>query len=197
MKWTRAVHHLETLAQTCADLVAKPNPVNPLRVPALWATGAILEAPHEIELIEVAVCVDLPAAEVPWLGEPKGAQHWANLTRMSRNPFQAHWRSARTPVWNHHILRPVLVFSEEHGVHEDALAALAEGKPEPVRAQAPSAEEYRARQAEELALAHTALREATEAYEARRWQPGKLEPFSDTLFRASAGYLDLLANQPA
>ncbi len=39
--------------------------------------------------------------EVPWLGEPPGAQHWANGARLGKNPVVALWRSAGAPVWNH------------------------------------------------------------------------------------------------
>ncbi|WHT21688.1 hypothetical protein N8J89_11660 [Crossiella sp. CA-258035] len=193
MKRNRAAHHLETLAQTCAGLAANPNPISPLRVRALWAAGEILEPGAEPEMITVALSVDLPPAEVPWRGEPTGAQHWANLTRLSRNPFIPLWRSAQAPVWNHHIVRPVPVWSAEEGIATDALTALAEGDLEPFRAEAPSTVDYQARLVEELALCHAALRAATENYEARRWAPGKLEPHADLLFRSSKGYLELLA----
>ncbi|MCK2240616.1 MULTISPECIES: hypothetical protein [unclassified Crossiella] len=193
MKRNRAAHHLETLAQTCAGLIENPNPISPLRVRALWAAGEILDPAAEPELITVALVVDLPPAEVPWRGEPTGAQHWANLTRLSRNPFLPLWRSAHAPVWNHHIVRPALIWSAETGIAEDTLAALAEGDPESVRAEAPSTVDYQARVAEELEISHAALTAASETYEARRWSPGKLEPYADTLFRAGKGYLELLA----
>lgn len=192
MKRSRATHHLQSLAETCAELAANPGPVITLHVRALWAHGQILDPDPELDSVQVALAVDLPPAEVPWLGEPKGAQHWANLTRLSRNPVRAFWRSAHAPVWNHHIVRPALVWSAETGVDERVLAAIAEGDTESVRSAEPSTVDYQARLAEELAISEAALRAATRTYDERRWAPGKLTPYADTLFLAGDGYLDLL-----
>ena len=100
MKWTRAVHHLETLAQTCTDLGSRPAFAG-LRVEQLWVAREILDEPHDLEFVTVALVVDLPVEEVPWLSEPPGAQHWANGARLGKNPVVALWRSAGAPVWNH------------------------------------------------------------------------------------------------
>ena len=86
MKWTRAVHHLETLAQSCSDLGSRPA-FSALRVEQLWVTGEVLDEPHDVEVVTVALVVDLPVEDVPWLSEPAGAQHWANGARLGRtNP---------------------------------------------------------------------------------------------------------------
>jgi hypothetical protein len=45
---------------------------------------------------------------------------------------------------------------------------------------------------DEHVLSLRALRQHTRVYEEKRWAPGKLEPFSDALWRASEGYLDIL-----
>ena len=192
MKWTRAVHHLEALAQTCADMASRPASIFPLRVTQLWAAGDVLGAPRDLEVVTVALCVDLPVDEVPWLSEPPGSAHWASATRLSKQPVLPLWRSVRAPAWNHHIHRPVLLWDDTAGIAEDALAAVHDGSSERVRLPAPTPEELRARLDDELTVSLGALRTRTRAYEDRRWAPGRLEPTADALWQGSNGYLDVL-----
>jgi hypothetical protein len=193
MKWTRAVHHLELMALACADMATRPGSIFPLRVRQLWAAREILEPGRpDLEAVTVALCVDLPVEDVPWWGEPPGAQHWANATRLAQNPLLAWWRSAHAPVWNHYLVRPALIWDVDDGVREDALTALRDGRGESVRIAAPAPEAYVERMERELAVSMRALRAATRNYDERRWRPGKLEPVADALWRASEGYLDVL-----
>ncbi len=190
MKWTRAVHHLETLAQTCTDLGSRPA-FSALRVEQLWVAREILDEPHDLELVTVALVVDLPVEEVPWLGEPPGAQHWANGARLGKNPVVALWRSAGAPVWNHHIDRPALLWDSTDGLVPETLAALQAGRGDTVRLPAPEPAVLRSRLQDELAVSDRALRACTQTYERRRWAPGALEPHADALWRAADGYLDV------
>jgi hypothetical protein len=192
MNWARAVHHVESLAQSCADMATRPSSIFPLRVTQMWVVGDLLGTPRDLETVTVALSVDLPVDEVPWWSEPPGAQHWASATRLAKNPVVAWWRSAHAPVWNHRIDRPALVWDEADGVRQDTLAALRDGHGESVRSAAPAEDLLRARMDEELAVSHRALRARTRTYEDRRWKPGKLEPVADALWRASDGYLDVL-----
>ena len=66
------------------------------------------------------------------------------------------------------------------------------GDAERVRSAAPTEDELAARLADELVVSRNSLQAATEAYEKRRWSPGKLEPTADALWLASLGYLDVL-----
>jgi hypothetical protein len=191
MKWSRAIHHVETLANSCADTMAGPS-IFELRVTGLWAAGDLLEPPQDRDWVPVALAVDLPAAEVPWFSEPRGGRHWANAIRLTKNPVLTWWRSAQAPVWNHRIVRPVLVWDVAGGVREDALEALRDGQAEPLRPPAPSDDEFRERMRAELAVSLAALRTCTGTYDRKRWSPGKLEPVADELWRASDGYLDVL-----
>ncbi|MDX8035580.1 hypothetical protein SK803_35705 [Lentzea sp. BCCO 10_0856] len=189
MKWTRAVHHLAELAEKCGEL---PASFFRFQVVELWVFGDLLDVPRDLDVIEVALVTDLPVEEVPWLTEPVGAEHWANSTRLSRNPFEARWRSKDAPVWNHRIERPALIWSAADGINEEALVAVSDGTAELVRQAAPSPEELAARVADELVVSLAALRQANQAYTDRRWSPGKLTPQSDALWRTTTGYLDLL-----
>jgi hypothetical protein len=192
VKWTRAVHHLDALARTCAEMATRPRTIFPLRVTELWAAGPVLDGPADIEFVTVALVVDLPAEDVPWLGEPVGAQHWASAVRLTKNPVAARWRSARAPVWNHQLDRPVLLWDHVGGVAEETLDALRAERIEPLRLPAPTPDELRERLTDELAVSLRALRKANRGYDDQRWRPGKLEPVADLLWRASEGYLDLL-----
>ncbi|WP_167976514.1 DUF7711 family protein [Lentzea indica] len=189
MKWTRAVHHLAELAEKCGEL---PASFFRFQVVELWVFGDLLDVPRDVDVIEVALVTDLPVDEVPWLSEPVGAEHWANSTRLSRNPFEARWRSKDAPVWNHRIERPALIWSAADGINEEALVAVSDGTGELVRQAAPSPEELRKRIEDELEVSLRALRRANEAYTDRRWGAGKLTPYSDALWRTTTGYLDLL-----
>lgn len=195
MKWSRAVAHLEGLADACADMAARSHPFAVLPVVALWAYGEVLGPPRDLEVVTVALAVDLP--EVGWLSEPPGAQHWAAATRMARNPVLPVWRSAHAPVWNHAVDRPLLLWDLADGRRDAALQALRDGAAGPLRLPAPTPEERRGRRQADLDVAVGVLRATTAEYDARRWSPGKLEPYADALWRAGRGYLDLLDDRSA
>jgi hypothetical protein len=197
MKWARAVFHLELLAHSCADMATRPTSIFPLRVTQAWAVGDVLEAPRDLDFVTAALCVDLPATDVPWWSEPTGAQHWMNATRLAKNPVLAWWRSAHAPVWNHRIVRPALLWDEAGGVREETLAALAQGQAEEFRSAAPDPGELWTRLRDELAVSRDSLQARTTAYDDKRWSPGKLEPVADALYSAANGYLDILAALPA
>ncbi|WP_191302606.1 DUF7711 family protein [Lentzea cavernae] len=189
MKWTRAVHHLTELAEKCGDV---PASFFRFQVVELWVFGDLLDVPRDVDVIEVALVTDLPVDEVPWMTEPVGAEHWANSTRLSRNPFEARWRSKDAPVWNHRVERPALLWSAADGISEETLVAVSDGTGELVRTQAPTADELRKRLEDELEVSLRALRRVNQEYTDRRWSPGKLTPQSDALWRTTTGYLDLL-----
>ena len=183
MKWTRAVHHLTELAEACNRMAA--SPVHSLRVVELWAAGDILGPPGDVETVVVALVVDLPS--VPWLTTPAGGQHWAAASRMARGPFTAYWRTS--PVWNHRIVRPALVWDGE--IKGDVLEALGSGRGEDVRL--PAVGDLGERVVAEAGVSLAAVRELSTVYGEKRWQPGKLEPRADALWEAVEGYLDLRA----
>ena len=145
-----------------------------------------------MDVVTVALCVNLPPEDVAWWTEPRGTGHWAQATRLTRNPFLAWWRSDRAPAWNHRIVRPALVWDAAEGERGDVLAALAKGKGESVRTAAPDEQEYASRLQQELAVSRETLRTASETYERCRWGQGTLESIADPLWRAGNGYLDML-----
>ena len=201
MKWPRAVHHLEELARTCADMSGRPATIFPLRVTALWTFGGVLTSRDDIESLAVVLAVDLPVDDVAWLCSPAGAEHWSHATGLSKNPVVAIWRSTRAPLWNHRIRRPLLIWEENAGRDEsdavvsDGLSALRDGTAEALRLPEPAPDQLASRLEAERTVSLRALSSAAEAYEQRRFSPGKIEPVADALWRASAGYLDVLGER--
>ncbi len=192
MKWSRAVHHLEELAGACADMAGRPATIFPLRVTELWTFGEVLTSREDLDFVRVVLSVDLPVDDVAWFCPPAGAEHWSHATRLSKNPVLATWRSTRAPVWNHHIHRPLLIWDERGGIAVEGLSALRDGTAEAMRLPEPAPAEMASRLEAELAVSLRAMRSSSAAYEKRRYSPGKLEPVADALWRASAGYLDIL-----
>lgn len=194
MKWSRAVHHLEELAHSCADMAGRPATIFPLRVTSLWAFGEVLDTQDDLDWLRVVLAVDLPVEDVAWWCPPVGAEHWSNATRLSKNPVVPMWRSTRAPLWNHHIRRPLLIWDESTTPDESAgtLAALRDGAAESLRQPEPTPAEMASRLEAELAVSLQALEAATATYDQRRFSPGKLQPVADALWQATAGYLNVL-----
>lgn len=173
-------------------MLGRPADIYRIRVRQLWTFGEMLEPEHDLDAVPVVLAIDLPVEEVAWLTEPNGAAHWANATRLNRNPFVVRWRSVHAPVWNHAIDRPVLCWDAGDGRAGDVFEALRAGEGARMRSAAPSEEEFDRRMAEDLATSLAEVRRCTESYTERRWKPGKLEPVADALWLANVGYLDLL-----
>jgi hypothetical protein len=193
MRWSRAAYHLQELALGCADMATRPASIFPLRVSALWTYGQVLTSRDDLDYLQVVLAVDLPAQDVAWLCAPVGAEHWSHAAGLSKKPVVVRWRSMRAPLWNHQIRGPLLIWDEVGGIAIEALSALDPGKVEELRLAEPAPEQMASRMANELAVSLGAMRSATSGYEERRYGPGKLEPVADSLWRASAGYLDVLA----
>lgn len=192
MKWSRAVHHLEQLARVCADMDGRPAAIFPLKVSALWTFGEVLSSRDDLGALRVVLAVDLPVDDVPWFCPPPGAEHWSHGAGLSKSPVTATWRSTRAPLWNHHIRGPLLIWDESGDVTARSLSALRAGTADELRLPEPSPEEMASRLEAELAVSFRTLGSATSLFEERRFRPGRLEPFADALWRASAGYLDVL-----
>ena len=193
MKWSRAAHHLQELAHACADMATRPAAIFPLRVSALWAFGEVLTSREDLDYLQVVLAVDLPVDDVAWFCVPAGAGHWSHAAGLSKNPVVARWRSTRAPLWNHQIRGPLLIWDEAGGIGVDALEALADGTAQELRLAEPAPEQMASRLAAELAVSLRTLQSTTAAYEQRRFSPGKPEPVADALWRASSGYLHVLA----
>lgn len=191
MKWTTAVGHVRRLAEQCAEMSLLPPDTRSLHVTELWVFGDLLGAPRELDWGSAAVCVDLPTREIPWMCRPDGATSWAEATRASKNPVGIWWRSSRSPVWNHRIVRPLLVWDVADGIHEENLAAIREGRGGAVAVAAPSEGEYVTRLNQELQNSLAELQRRTQEYEVEHTT--RLGVRGDRLHAAAAGFLDVWA----
>ena len=155
MKWSRAVHHLEDLAQVCAEMATRPAAIFPLRVTALWTFGEVLAGRDDLDSLPVVLAVDLPVEDIAWLCSPSGAEHWSHATGLAKRPVVAIWRSTRGPLWNHRIRRPLLIWDESAGIAADALQALRDGTADPLRLPEPTSDELGSRLDAELAVSRS------------------------------------------
>ena len=194
MKWATSVRHLELAAEACSRMAELPPSLVGLRVVQLWAVGEVLGPPQDLEWITVALSVDLPVAEVPWWTVPLGGDAWVQTTRLSKYPVLTWWRSAQAPVWNHRIVRPVLVWDEAHGVDDAGISAVREGRGASRGVAEPTMEDFVSRMEDELAVSLAELQRRTEEYDTH--PTTRLGTRADALSAAARGYLDVLAAQP-
>lgn len=194
MKWATSVRHLELAAEACGRMAELPPSLVGLRVMQLWAVGEVLGPPQDLEWITVALSVDLPVAEVPWWTVPLGGDAWVETTRLSKYPVLTWWRSAHAPVWNHRIVRPVLVWDEAHGVDDEAITAVREGRGVSRGVAEPTREDFVSRMEDELAVSLAELQRRTEGYNTH--PTTRLGTRADALYAAARGYLDVLAARP-
>ena len=165
MKWSTAVAQVRRLVEQCSEVARLPSELRLLQVREAWVFGDMLGLPRDLDWAAVAVCVDLPVAEVPWLTRPAGADRWAELTRASKNPVGLRWRSVHAPVWNHRIVGPLLVWDQTGGVREDALAALRQGRGAAAGLRVPKREEFVARLDDELRVSLAELQRRLASFE--------------------------------
>ncbi len=191
VKWSTAVGLVRRLAEQCADVSQLPSRLHLLRVTELWAVGELLGAPRELELATAAVRVDLPVEDVPWMCRPDGADYWVDMKRASKSPVGIWWRSSHAPVWNHRIVRPVLIWDLTAGIREDALVALRDGRGGSIGMAPPSQEEFVPRMDDELRTSLAELRRRTREYESDHTT--RVGVRGDLLHAAAQGYLDVLA----
>jgi hypothetical protein len=198
VNWTRAVHHVELAAAECTRLADLSAATMPVRVVQMWVFGDMLgdgRESAEIDQVDLALVLDLPASAVPWLTAPPAAEHWLRMTRLAKNPVRVWWRSAAAPVWNHRIVRPLLVWQQPTGLVDEALVALRERRGAASGSPAPTPEQLVHQVADELAVSLAALQSCTTAYAERQFAPTKLGPAADALWRTCDGYLDLLSSR--
>ena len=138
--------------------------------------------------------MDLPPTEVPWWSPPPGVQRWGETTRLSKKPMLRWWRSVHAPVWNHRIVRPLLVWDETDGIGDAAMAALHDGRGASCGLPEPTQEDFVTRMADELAISLAELQRRTEESDSEHTRLGAR---ADALCAAARGYLDVLAAQPA
>jgi hypothetical protein len=165
----------------------------PLLIEA-WVFGELLELPQDLEVVSLALVVDLPSEDVPWYARPTPAEHAISLLGFEKYPLRWFWRPAVWPVWNHAIDRAVRFWSRT-GTDTPVLDALAHREVEALpMIGPPSVEALREQLVIEHGAARDHLRGVLDRYDDRDWQcehSGLGLRRDDHLWCAAHGFLDL------
>lgn len=191
MRYRRAIEKLRILAEEC-DLIKHWPPEDPFLLEA-YVFGQVLEGADPLELVEVALVLNLPPDEVPWEGVPEGGLWLEHRLRLDRGGFAWWWRSHLDPVGNHRIRGPVRFWSHE-GPDDAVLQALAERRFDDLARLAPSPQAEREQLPADLAAALSHLRAVHANYwdhDWRREHRGSGRYPEHDLWEAVQGYLDL------
>ena len=196
MRYTTAVNRLLAIAEACDRWGSVQDGLTEARLTAAYAYGPVLEEPGaDLELVHVALVIDLPAGQLPWGAEPPECSSLAAVLRLDRAPVLWRFRPSERPVWNHAISRPLPIWTLE-GVQGAALDALAEGRAEPLRLPEPSAAELAAQTMQETAASTAHLKAVRDCYwddaDWRRTHRAAGRYPEHFLWDAVDGYLDLL-----
>jgi hypothetical protein len=157
--------------------------------------GDLLAGPDTIEVIWMALVVDLPVEEVTWLARPAQAEATASILRLDKYPLRWRWRPTVWPVWNHAISGPVRFWSKELGPDQTTLGLLADRRLgelavlEPVDQAA-----YQAQLQTELETSRRHLGRVVDSYHDRDWRwdhKGFGVYPEDHLWWATQGFLEL------
>lgn len=191
VKYNTAVGRLR---QVASDLAGHTSWGDSVLVEA-YAFGDVLTGPDTVEVICLALVVDLPVVEVPWLARPAQAEAAVSLLRFDKYPLRWWWRPAGWPVWNHEISRCVRLWSRDDGPDEVALARLAERRLSDLEYQEPAnAQVFRAQLATEWEISRRHLEHVVSTFHDPEWRrdhKGFGEYPGGHLWWATRGWLDL------
>jgi hypothetical protein len=157
--------------------------------------GEVVTGPDTVEVIWLALVVDLPVEEVTWLARPAQAEATVSLLRFDKYPLRWWWRSKAWPVWNHRISQPVRFWSKKDGPDEVALGRLADRRLSDLEIQGPPEQSmYRAQLQIELEASRRHLERVVDSYHDREWRRDHkgfgVYP-EDHLWWATQGFLEL------
>ncbi|MBB5787038.1 hypothetical protein HD601_001613 [Jiangella mangrovi] len=162
---------------------------------AAYAFGQILEDAGDLDVVQVAIVLDLPAAQLTWGAQPAACRWLRYVLDLGRNPVSARWRPAAWPVWNHRIQRPLRLWSAADGIDSAALDALSRGKAESFRLPSPPHEERAEQYRLELTACRDHLRTVRDHYWDRDWRRehhGDGDYPDQQLWSATDGYLEMV-----
>lgn len=197
MRRDTAVRRLTTIAEDCQRIrgLWEDEDEQPF-LTAAYAFGDLVDGAAEVEYVQVAFVLNLPAEELAWGAEPDGCGWLVDVLRLDKTPVDRYWRPADSPVANHLIARPLRIWSADDGVDEQALQALSSGSCESLRLPSLPADKAEEQLATELAASLAHLRAVEASYWEQEWRRkhrgGGIYPES-YLWNAIHGYLDLLA----
>ena len=194
MRYTRAVEKLRILGEACERLKWFWHDTEPF-LRAVYTFGDVLAGKDPLEDVQVVVAVNLTPAELPWVAEFDGSEWLARELRLSKGGYEYYWRSYLDPAWNHHIQGPVRVWSIEHGLDQEALAALETRDFGSLNRLVPDPVDARLQLRDDLDAALRHLRDVRDKYWDYGWRRehrGNGRYPENWLWEAVEGYLDTL-----
>lgn len=198
MRHATAVRRLTAIAQRCQQVRSLWEVEDGLV--AVYAFGGVLEPAEatggSLEVVQVAFVVNAGPDVVAWGARPPRFAGLPYVLDLEKAPVDWYFRPAALPVSNHLIVRPLLIWSREHGVQQESLTAVAAGTAEALRPKAPRDGVLSRQLVEELAASRAYLERVRDRYWQRGWRSehhaGGSYP-EHHLWDATHGYLDLLA----
>lgn len=142
VKRSTAINRLSDVADALDRAGQWPGP----GVVAAHVFGVVLDPVSELEVVQLALVVDEPPEDVPWMSRPVRLEALASLCRFDKLPMSWRWRPAEWPVWNHEITRAVRFWSAGEGRDEAVLRELADARVNGLRFEQPGGPEEMARQ---------------------------------------------------
>lgn len=192
MKYSTAVARLRSLA---AELDRLAGFDDDFLLEEAWVFGELLDGPDGVDVVFLALVVDLPAEEVTWCARPAPAEALASLLRFEKYPLRWFWRPTVWPVWNHAVDRAVRFWSKVGGTDAETLDGLAYRRLDDLRFVAPpDAEALRGQLLIDHEAARLHLQHVVDRYEDAEWRRGHkgfgVYP-EDHLWWAAKGFLEL------
>ena len=187
VRFDTAVDRLGKIAEAYRDVSRYRDDLAAAYVYGEVLTGA------DVEVVQVALAVELPPEELPWRSEPADLRALAEVLRLDRAPVRWVWRPAGEPVGNHEIIGAVRFWTRADGADSEVLGMLRDRRLEELPREDVHAAAAQLNRDRERALSH--LRDVADRY----WEPGWRREHKgsgghpeDHLWRAVHGYLDLL-----
>ncbi len=160
-----------------------------------YVYGALVDGDDELEYVSIALVVDEPGDDVPWLSRPAHLEALAKFIRLDKLPIVWRWRPAEWPVWNHQIPRAACFWTRDNGRDEHVIEALRARSIDDVRFTEPTDADSLRKQVEaERATARRHLASVTNSFGDRDWRrdhKGDGAYPEDTLWAAAAGFVEL------
>lgn len=188
MKRSTAISRLRDVADGLSRTTQWPD----VGIVEAYVFGALLDETVDVERVELALIVD---DDLAWLSRPVRLEATAALLRFDKLPLSWRWRSARRPVWNHHIRRAARFWTASNGVDEVVLESLASGRLDLVPTTGPAGhDELMAQLVAEREVCRRHLAEVTDRFYEGDWRGAHrhegIYP-QDHLWWAAAGFLEL------
>lgn len=191
MKRSTAISRLSEVADQLERFKLWPGPC----LVAGYVFGATLEPAGDVERVQLALVVDEPAEDVPWMSHLRPVEALASLMRFDKQPISWWWRPSAWTVWNREITRAVCFWSATAGSDQGVFDAVLAGRVDKLEFVEPAdGEQFIQELMLERDVGRRHLTDTVASFYDRDWRrehTGDGVYPGDHLWWATAGYLDL------